>query len=240
MKRIFVTLGLLVMSVFAAPVNAYTVVEKDMGYVAVNTTASKEITPDTASIYFSVETTSNDSKVAISKNKEISSNLINSLKPILALEKSDSIQTKDFILRPNYNYDKNGKKTFVNYSAINVIFVKTKKLESIGTLIDTVVANNATTVNDLNFYVENQKHVESELAQEAIANAKILAKLTATTLNQKVNGVKSIRVNIYPEGQYSPRFSAMAASDMVNKKTTPIEFGKIKLQANVSAEFYVK
>ena len=49
--------------------NAATIVHKDMGYVSVNATASKEIIPDTASIYFSVDTSAPDSKSAANKNK---------------------------------------------------------------------------------------------------------------------------------------------------------------------------
>ncbi len=243
MKKLIISLGLLIFALCSLPVSAITVVEKDMGFVAVNTTASKEIIPDTASICFSVETSAADSKTAVNKNKELTEKLIIALKPILAIEKSDSIQTKNFYLKPNYSKDKNGKKTFVNYTAKNTILVKTKKLENVGKLIDVAVANNASKVDDLNFYIENEKKYAGELAQEAIRNAKILAQLTADTLNQKVNGVKSIRVNVYPENQYSARYAAMKASTgelSSSNKITPVEFGKIKLQASVNAEFYVK
>lgn len=242
MKKLFVLLGILAMSAFTMSADAITVVEKDMGYVSVNASASKEIVPDTASIYFSVETVSKDSKVAVNKNKELTSALILSLKPILALEKSDSLQTKNFVLRPNYSYDKSGKRTFQNYTAMNTIYVKTKKLENVSKLIDTAVANNATNVSELNFFIENEKQYANQLAQEAINNAKVIANLTASTLNQKVSGIKSIRVSIYPQNQYNARYAAMNASrDAAGaKKATPVEFGKIKLQANVDADFYVK
>lgn len=244
MKKIFTAMGLFaVMALFSfsANANAMTVVQKDMGYVSVNTSVSKEIIPDTASIYFSVDTVSADSKTAVNKNKEISSKLIDSLKPILALDKSDSIQTKNFILRPNYSYDKNGKRQFLNYTASNTIYVKTKKLENVSKLIDTAVANNATSVSEMTFLVENEKQYAGELAQEALRKAKVLAGLTASTLGQKVNGVKSVRVNIYPQNSYAPRAAALSsAKEAAGAKSTPIEYGKIKLQANVDAEFYVK
>lgn len=242
MKKLLVMLGLIVVGAFTMSAQAITVVEKDMGYVSVNASASKEIVPDTASIYFSVETVSKDSKAAVNQNKELTSALILSLKPILALEKSDALQTKNFVLRPNYSIDKNGKRVFQNYTASNTIYVKTKKLENVSKLIDTAVANNATNVSELNFFIENEKQYANELAQEAINNAKIIAKLTASTLNQKIAGVKSIRVNIYPHNQYNARYASMNAVKETSgaKKATPVEFGKIKLQANVDADFYVK
>lgn len=243
MKKLFIALGLFAATAFIMPANAITVVEKDMGYVSVNSSADKEIIPDTASIFFTVETVSTDSKAVVNKNKEISSNLILALKPILALDKTDSIQTKNFALRPNYTYEKNGKKNFVNYTASNTIYVKTKKLENVSKLIDTAVANNATSVSELSFFVENEKQFSGELAQEAIRKAKILAQLTASTLNQRVCGIKSIRVNVYPQNSYNARYATMNASAKDSTgagKAMPVEFGKIKLQANVDAEFYVK
>lgn len=244
MKKLLIMFGVLAAVLFAVPANAFTIVEKDMGYVSVNSSADKEIIPDTASIYFTVETVSVDSKAAVGKNKELTSNLILSLKPILALDKTDSIQTKNFVLRPNYTYEKNGKKNFVNYTASNTIYVKTKKLENVSKLIDAAVANNATSVSELSFFLENEREFSQQLAQEAISKAKVLAQLTASTLNQKVSGIKSIRVNIYPQNSYNARYSTMNAmakdSSAGTGKATPVEFGKIKLQANVDAEFYVK
>ena len=222
--------------------DAATIVHKDMGYISVNATAAKEIIPDTASIYFSVDTSAPDSKSAANKNKEASEKLIDSLKPLLALEKSDSIQTKSFILKPNYKYEKNGKKTFINYTASNVIYVKTKNLAKVSELIDTAVANNATSVNGLEFFVENEQQFAGEIAQEALSKAKVIAGLAASNLGQKVKDIKSLRVTVYPQNSGSP-YRAMAAELKASnsvKIQLPVEFGKIKLEANVNAEFYVK
>lgn len=241
MKKILALFGLF--SMFALPLtaDAITVVEKPMGYVSVNATASKEVVPDTASIYFAVQTTAKDSKEAVDKNKTESSALLLSLKQLLALDKADSIQTKNFILKPNYYTDKSGKKTFQNYTATNVIFVKTQNLENVSKLIDAASKNKATSISDLNFFVENEKKYSQELAREAINNAKIIANLTVSELNQKVSGVKNIRVNVYSANQYQPRAVYANAAKGVSASTkTPVEYGKIKLQANVDADFYVK
>ena len=81
---------------------------------------------------------------------------------------------------------------------------------------------------------------EEDMAK-AINNAKIIANLTASELNQKVSGVKNIRVNVYSANQYQPRAVYANAAKGVSASTkTPVEYGKIKLQANVDADFYVK
>lgn len=242
MKKLFVyTLAVLGLGLFAAA-NAYTVTEKEMGFISVNSTAIKEVEPDTASIVFSVETTEKDSKDAVAQNKEITSKLILALKPLLAIEKDDVIQTKNFVLRPNYTYDKNNKKTFQNYSAVNTISVKTKNLDSVSKLIDTAVSNNASKVSELTFYVEDEAKYSNELAQTAINKAKETAMLTSQTLNQKLCGVRSVRVNVYQQNTYSSRNNVLTSAKGATNSSdsTPIEYGKINLQANVDAEFYVK
>jgi len=238
MKKIILILGLMI-AFTNLPTKAITVVEKDMGFVSVNAKAVKEIIPDTVSIRFTVETIGVDSKEVVNKNKELSTKMIDSLKPMLELDKQDTIQTKSFVLRPNYSIDKNGKKTFQNYTATNIVAIKTKSIDKVSDFIDTAMKNNATGISDLNFYVENEKQFEGQLAKEALANAKIIAELTASTLGQKVTGIRAVRVNVYPQGSNGAAY-LNAKSTGSTTASVPVEYGKVKLQANVDAEFYVK
>lgn len=237
MKKIILSLVVLVASFIPLESNAVTVVEKDMGFVSVSATATKEVNPDTATITFAIENSATDSKDAVNKNKEMSTKLYDSISPLLSLDKSDVMQTKNFVLKPNYTQDKNGKKTFVNYTASNILYVKTKDLDKISKLIDIASENAATTINELNFYLEDEKKFEGELAKEALSNAQVIASMTASTLGQKIKGIRAVRVNIYPQGSGAVYGLANVTS---KPKSTPVEAGKIKLQANVNAEFYVK
>lgn len=239
MKKFILILCLMLTFGLLTPANAITVVEKDMGFVSVNANATKEIVPDTASVRFTVQNSAKDSKAAVATNKEQSSTLIGALKPLLNLDEKDILQTKSFVLRPNYSVDKNGNKIFVDYTATNIIYVKTKSIDKISEFIDVAMKNNATGVSDLNFYVENQKQFEGQLAKEALANAKIIAELTASTLGQKVQGIRAVRVNIYPQGSNGAAYMN-AKSTVSSTPAAPIEYGKVKLQAHVDAEFYVK
>ena len=239
MKKIILIFSLMSVIGFVNPSQAITVVEKDMGFVSVNASATKEIVPDTASIRFTVQNSAKDSKSAVATNKEKASTLIGALKPMLALDDKDVLQTNNFVLRPNYTTDKNGKKTFVDYTATNVIYVKTKSIDKISDLIDVAMRNNATGVSDLNFYAENQKQFEGQLAKEALADAQIIAELTASTLGQKVKGIRAVRVNIYPQGSSATTYRSLK-SNAVADGASPIEYGKVKIQAHVDAEFYVK
>ena len=233
-------LSALFMMFVAMPSQAISIVEKDMGYISVNASASQEIAPDAASLSFSIESRSKDSKVAVENNKEAASALILALKPLLALDKSDSIQTSSFVLRPHYSYDKNGKKTFQNFSATNKVVVKTRNLDNVSKLIDIAAENNVINISELKFFIEDEQKYTGEITKEALCKAQKAAKLSADTLNQKVKGVRSVRINTYQQNAYNQTYNGLASAKNPADATSAVEYGKIKLQANVDAEFYVK
>lgn len=243
MKKFTLLLAFCMLAAFAQPAKAITITEKEMGFVSVNTSASKEMAPDTATVSFSVETRAKDSKTAADENTKITSNLISSLKPLIDIDKKDTIQTKNLNLRPEYVYDKNNNRSLAGYTMVNTVTVKTKKLEAVSKLVDTAIANKATNISELNFYVENENNYVSQLVQEATEKAKAISKLSAESLGQKVIGVKSLNVNWGPsyESYDNVRlYNSAKASGMGSPKSTPVEPGKVKIQANVHAQFYVK
>ena len=151
--------------------------------------------------------------------------------------KKDTIQTQNLNLRPDYSYDKN-KRTLTGYTMVNTITVKTNKLDAVPKLIDTAIANKATNVNELRYYVENESDSVGRLTQEAVAKAKIIAKLTADSMDTKLKGIKTI--NIVKNAPSDNMGGVMYAAKAQNAASTPVEPGKVKLQVNVYAQFYVK
>ena len=240
MKKLTIALALLMLVFLAAP--AKSVTQKEMGFIEINTSVTKEIAPDTATITFSVETSAKDSETASAANKEISNTLIENLKPMLDFfNKGDTIQTKNLHLSPEYTYERNSsKKNLVGYTMTNTIIVKTKKLENVPKLVDTAVANKATNVSDLRFYVENEEVFLASLIKEATKKAETISRLSAESLGQKINGVKSINISYGPGYENYPRTYAVKAADSVSGASTPVEQGKVKMQVNINAKFYVK
>ena len=102
MKKFLLMLGLalFVGSSVYAPVRAS--VNRDMGYISINATESREVVPNVVTISFGVETTDVDSKRAAERNNQISTNVINAIKTELISDKKAIVQTKNFNIRPNY------------------------------------------------------------------------------------------------------------------------------------------
>lgn len=240
MKKLLMILAFVFLALPCLSTNAETV--KNMGYISVNATETKEIVPNTANIIFSVETTDVDSKRASERNNQITSKIIAALKEELKSDKNANIQTRNFNLRPNYKTNKNTDETSIkNYTAVNSIVVKTTSVEKVSSLIDIAIKNNVSNVNGVSFTLENQDQYAEELSSQAIQKAKYLADKTALSLKQKVVGIKSIRINVYQQNANGVRlYKAASSPDVASANSTPIESGKIQLNASVDAEFYVK
>ena len=244
MKKILMILALAIIAAPCVSTPAMTVVQKDMGYISVNATESREIAPNTANITFSVHTTDVDSKRAAERNSQITSKVIAALKQELASDKKSDIQTRNYNLTPNYRYSKNSDdRTIKNYTAINSIVVKTSDTSMVSKLIDIAIKNNVSNVSGVSMTLEDQDQFASELSNAALAKAKALANSNAAALKQKVTGIKSLRVNVYQQGANGVRLyksAALGAAPADNAVATPIEAGKVQLNATVDAEFYVK
>lgn len=218
----------------------------ERGYISVNTSANAELAPDVAEISIAVKTYDNKSmQKATLQNKEISEQVISTLKSMIDTSKGDYIKTADFSATPIYSYSGN-KRNFDKYQVSNSVVVHTKSIDKIGTMIDKAIALGATDVNSLNFSVSNYEAQCNDLltlaAKKASARANAVAKTVPTTLS----GIRSMDVSCSTSNSSRPQYKMLMAnrammmdSEAAGSSTT-IESGVIKVFANVSATYFVK
>ena len=241
MKKVLLMLGLalFVGSSVYAPVRAS--VNRDMGYISINATESREVVPNVVTISFGVETTDVDSKRAAERNNQISTNVINAIKTELISDKKAIVQTKNFNIRPNYKNNDYEDRIIKNYTVVNTIQVKTCDISKISGVIDVAVKNKVSNVDSINFSLSDDDVLANDLVNKAVIKAKTQAKNVALAANKKIIGVKSLRVNVYQNTSSNGRLYKASSVDSVGSSmSTPIETGKIKMNASVDAEFYVK
>ncbi len=241
MKKFLLMLGLalFVGSSVYAPVRAS--VNRDMGYISINATESREVVPNVVTISFGVETTDVDSKRAAERNNQISTNVINAIKTELISDKKAIVQTKNFNIRPNYKNNDYEDRIIKNYTVVNTIQVKTCDISKISGVIDVAVKNKVSNVDSINFSLSDDDVLANDLVNKAVIKAKTQAKNVALAANKKIIGVKSLRVNVYQNTSSNGRLYKASSVDSVGTSmSTPIETGKIKMNASVDAEFYVK
>ena len=216
---------------------------ENKGSISVNTSSQKEITPDTAEITVEVVTTDVKSlNTASLKNKQVSEAVYNKLKSMINIADGDSIKTSNYSANPIYVYN-NGKRIFDKYQVSNQIIIKTKSLNSVGSIIDNSMNLGATNINGLNFtasnYDEQCSDILSEATDKAYSQAVAIAQATRTTLS----GVKNISANCSMSGNnrnYRMLMSAKGTDAVSAESSTTIEAGTIKIYANVSATYFVK
>lgn len=218
----------------------------ERGYISVNTSANAELAPDVAEISIAVKTYDNKSmQKATLQNKEISEQVISTLKAMIDTSKGDYIKTADFSATPIYSYSGN-KRNFDKYQVSNSVVVHTKSIDKIGTMIDKSIALGATDVNSLNFSVSNYEAQCNDLltlaAKKASARANAVAKTVPTTLA----GIRSMDVSCSTSNSSRPQYKMLMAnrammmdSEAAGSSTT-IESGVIKVFANVNATYFVK
>lgn len=245
MKKFLISAAIVSLALGCATVQAISE-SVERGYISVNTSANAELAPDVAEISIAVKTYDNKSmQKATLQNKEISEQVIATLKSMIDTSKGDYIKTADFSATPIYSYSGN-KRNFDKYQVSNSIVVHTKSIDKIGTMIDKSIALGATDVNSLNFSVSNYEAQCNDLltlaAKKASARANAVAKTVPTTLS----GIRSMDVSCSTSNSSRPQYKMLMAnrammmdSEAAGSSTT-IESGVIKVFANVSATYFVK
>mgnify|MGYP004669009057 FL=1 len=245
MKKFLISTAIVGLALGCASVQAISE-SIERGYISVNTSANAELAPDVAEISIAVKTYDNKSmQKATLQNKEISEQVISTLKSMIDTSKGDYIKTADFSATPIYSYSGN-KRNFDKYQVSNSVVVHTKSIDKIGTMIDKAIALGATDVNSLNFSVSNYETQCNDLltlaAKKASARANAVAKTVPTTLS----GIRSMDVSCSTSNSSRPQYKMLMAnrammmdSEAAGSSTT-IESGVIKVFANVSATYFVK
>lgn len=214
--------------------------ERDNGYVSVNNSTTKELPPNIAEISVNIETSDKSMQKASDENKIIANKVYSSLKTILGKSgDGDYIKTNNFIAKPQYVYTKDNKKVFDKYVVSNSVVIRTKNINLVSQLVDTALAQGATSVGNLQFLVSDYDSACNAALGELTKKAYNQANSVASSINSKITGVKSINATCNPENNQRPYYTMMAKSSTDSESATPIESGKIKIFVNVDASFYV-
>lgn len=218
----------------------------ERGYISVNTNANAELAPDVVEVSIAVKTYDSKSmQKATLQNKEISEQVISTLKSMIDVSKGDYIKTSDFSASPLYSYSGN-KRVFDKYQVSNSVIVHTKSIDKVGAMIDKAISLGATDVNSLNFSVSNYEAQCNDLLVLATKKATARANAVAKTVPTTLAGVRTMDISCSANNSSRPQYrmlmsnKAMAIDSESASAPTTIESGAIKVYATVNATFYVK
>ncbi len=243
MKRLLL---ILIFCMVVFPFNSVNAeVKKEAGYISLKASKTIETEPNKAHISFSVETSAGDSKKAAAANNEISNKIISALKEILTGQ-TDTITTDNFYIRPNYVYGKDNAKSIKNYTAVNSVAIDTQDIKKIAQIIDTAVSNGATGTNNLSYSYENSSSVCAGVYPQLMKELKEQAADIASAAGTSLDGVKymstscSSNVTLSNRKFYAAKTSTALGGAVDESAQPPVEAGKVKVRAEVNADYYVK
>lgn len=230
----------------AISANEYNVTEQ-RGYVSTHVEKTKDVYPNLAEVTFTKETTAKTIEAASLENKTAIAAINKALQSFKVNDQTE-IKSGSYSAHPNYVYVKNSdKRQITGYTVINSVTVKTKSTEQLGKMIDAAIKAGADRVGALSFSYENDGTICKELLNLATKEAYDTALQTATAAKQTLKGIKNISTGCYTQMNNSTRYrnftsAKMSAEDAmeVSEPETSVTPGKIKIKANVNADFYVK
>lgn len=206
------------------------------------------VAPDVALLDIGVETRAPNVSEANSQASMSMDAVIEALKARGV--KDEDIQTRGFSVYPRYDYVeevkdgvRSNREVLVGYRVRNNAAVKLRDLDTIGEVIDEVVAAGGDNVriSDINFTLEDSKPKMAELREMAVADAKSkaehLAELSDVTLGRLIyisEGGSSPSVRGFADRSYGYEFAAMAAAPAPS-----ISGGELTLSLSVQAGFAI-
>lgn len=165
--------------------------------VRVNIAESLRTPPDEANMTVGTEAKASTATQAVAINKTKTEKLLATIREAGIRERD--IQTQGIQLQPDYRWDNQpggqGRQTLVGYIARNSVQIKTRNIDKLTSLLDTLTAAGADTVYGPNFAISDPAPLRHEARIRAMARGQ--AEATEFARN---NGYTSVRLLSVEEG----------------------------------------
>ncbi len=161
--------------------------------VSVSGTGRVEVQPDMATIQIGVETQAETASEALQQNNTRMQALLDALAQSGVA--SEDIQTQSVQLFPIYSNPQPGDETgpvITGYTASNIVMVRVRDLEELGTLLDTAVEAGGNRIHGISFEVSQPQEAMSQAREQAFEDARAKGNQLASLAGGELGGVVSI------------------------------------------------
>jgi uncharacterized protein YggE len=151
---------------------------------------------------------------------------------------ASKIETQNYSVYPQQNYDNKGRKTDLKYICNNTMNVTVTNIARTGEVMDAAINAGATRLDSVDFGVNDTQKFKDAALRAAALDAKNKANILASALGRTVVNVISVNedsVNVVPYRLMS--FKA-AARDNV-ETTTPVDPSDSKMESHVTIVFEI-
>ena len=205
----------------------------------VNGAGQVSLTPDIAYIYVGVHTENASASDAMTENNSRTQVMIEALKKAGIDEKD--IRTTNFSIWQQDKYDPlTGQPSGVKvYSVDNTVYVTVRKLESLGSLLDTLVKAGANNINSIQFDVADKTAAIKQARDAAVQDAKTQAQELAAVAGVTLGEITSVS---FYEATPSPVMDGFGkgGGGGAEAAAVPIQPGQMTLTVTVSMTYEIK
>jgi uncharacterized protein len=204
--------------------------------ITVTGTGKVTLTPDIAYISIGVNTQNASAKEAVAENNTHSQAVVKTIKGFGIADKD--IQTTNFSIYPQQQYDSTGKQTGIIYVVNNTVYVTIRDLSKLGNLLDSTVSSGANNIDSIQFDVADKTAVLSQARLAAVADAKKQADELTKATNVGLGVVQSIS---YYDST-APITVQYAKADMAVQApaSVPVQAGSMQISTTVTIVYGLK
>ena len=212
--------------------------DEQSAQITVDGEAERFVTPDTASISFTLTRKSLSLEDARTSVDERVAAILDTVKED-GIKESD-VKTTNFSVRPEYDY-RSGRQIFNGYRVSQTLELTIREIDTASVVVGKVGQLQVDNVSSLNFYVEDDKEIRAELREEAIKDAKQKAKALARDLGVELKEIISFSEGggdtFYPQ----PVFRGIAFEEAESADFAPASLptGENEYSSNVSITYSI-
>ena len=203
--------------------------------ITVTGTGKVILTPDIATISIGVHTQNASAKDAVAENNTQAQATVTAIKGFGVA--NQDIQTTNFSIYAQQQYDKDGIPTGVIYVVDNSVYITVRDLSKLGTLLDSTVSSGANNINSIQFDVADKTGALSQARLAAVADAKKQADELTKATNVGLGVVQSIS---YYDST-APITIQYAKADMAAPAASvPVQAGSMEISTTVTVVYGLK
>ena len=201
--------------------------------VKVHGEATVSVAPDQAQFDIGVVTQAPTAKAAADQNATQSATLV---KQLTASFPSAVINTINYSVNPNYRYPQNSAPIISGYTANNTVRILLNDLSRVQTVMDIAIKSGASSINRLQFSLQNENAARAKALGEAATQAKVEAEALASSLKLKLTRLLAVEegqpVVVSPPREIS--FERLQSTNLA-----PIVPGTIDVHAEVDLSYEI-
>jgi uncharacterized protein YggE len=203
--------------------------------ITVTGTGLVTLTPDIAYISIGVHSQDPSARVATTDNNSKAQSVIDAIKGFGVAAKD--IQTTNFNIYPQQQYDSNGKQTGIIYMVDNTVYVTVRDLSKLGDLLDGTVSAGANNVSNISFDLADKTEALSQARKAAIAQARKQADELTVASGVALGEVQTIS---YYDSTPPVALQYARAADAVSASSVPVQSGSMQISTTVTIVYLIK